>query len=973
MTEYRLNQTGQEVQEALDQVPVTQEQLQQEVSDRSAAVGAEKERAEGAESALDGRVANLEENAYQKPNDGIPSADLDEGVQASLNKADSALQSQEQADWNESDSTKADFIKNKPSIPDVSGKADKDEMTVTPGTGADADKTTIQLKQETSATVLVAHQDISGKADKATTLEGYGITDGYTKTEGQELESEVDDRLDAQDAAIALLNGSDVVVVADHTDATEVPNPDPQKIYREPEAVVDPDVPSYYIDWMYQNGAWKKIAKYDFPGIDDKPTHNSENLVKSGGVREALDELGYYVESEEYVHAIEDKDGKFIAGIKTDGSVEWEKGVPAPIQEALDEKVDKTEGMSLINATFAEGVSQVEDEDWVQKVVDKNDVFLYGVKKDGTFVADKMEISNENFEVKEDSEDRVEMTLDSENKVVSYRGKDGVLHEHKMNISDSLSLGIDAMNAFQKALKDSGFSGGTGDWSDYISDDGDKPLHLPIPKCALVNISNDAGNAVWPASKTINYEYYMQYWDMEGNYFKKNIIFNAQGKSSMGMPKRNGAADFFDAEHDGNVFSIKFGDWVPQDSFHLKAYYADYFVGVNPISYKLFEQMLATRNIFENRDWKKILLPSKETIGYDCHALDGEDDKYALDNGAKCFPDGFPCIVFLNGDFYGVYAWQLKKHRDNYMMSKKKPAHIHIDGCLGEDTVWMANGELDWDVLSGVTADSEGNQDGIEFRNPKPKASKDGWALTCVDGTTYDGDDNRQELIGEDNTSVYDSTNDSHVKTNKVKKAFIELSKVVPTLRTMVANNATNTEIREYIATKFDVQAFMDYLIISDINCNFDGFRKNWQWVTWDGVKWFVEPYDMDGVFGWSGWGHLNPNAPRYGMPVSGGYEVQSQQPGYWIITYYGTELDARYAELRQKGILTRDNILKLFTDWINAIGTDNYQLNHDAWPIDREHYSAAPEQRHYDNIYRVSNWLDARITKCDEIYHYNS
>ena len=44
-------------------------------------------------------------------------------------------------------------------------KADKSEMTITPGTGANADKTTIQLKSGTSATVLTQHQDISGKAN----------------------------------------------------------------------------------------------------------------------------------------------------------------------------------------------------------------------------------------------------------------------------------------------------------------------------------------------------------------------------------------------------------------------------------------------------------------------------------------------------------------------------------------------------------------------------------------------------------------------------------------------------------------------------------------------------------------------------------------------------------------------------------------------------------------------------------------
>ena len=47
-------------------------------------------------------------------------------------------------------------------------KANKNEMAVTNGTGANADKVTIQLKSGTSATVLKTHQDISGKADKDT-------------------------------------------------------------------------------------------------------------------------------------------------------------------------------------------------------------------------------------------------------------------------------------------------------------------------------------------------------------------------------------------------------------------------------------------------------------------------------------------------------------------------------------------------------------------------------------------------------------------------------------------------------------------------------------------------------------------------------------------------------------------------------------------------------------------------------------
>ena len=51
---------------------------------------------------------------------------------------------------------------------DLSGYALKSEMSFTDGTGADADKTTIQLKSGLTKQVLIAHQDISGKADKDT-------------------------------------------------------------------------------------------------------------------------------------------------------------------------------------------------------------------------------------------------------------------------------------------------------------------------------------------------------------------------------------------------------------------------------------------------------------------------------------------------------------------------------------------------------------------------------------------------------------------------------------------------------------------------------------------------------------------------------------------------------------------------------------------------------------------------------------
>lgn len=67
-----------------------------------------------------------------------------------------------QADWNVNDTSSDAFVKNKPSIPSKVSDLENDN------------------NYQTSAQVASA---VSGKADKATTLAGYGITDTYTKAE----------------------------------------------------------------------------------------------------------------------------------------------------------------------------------------------------------------------------------------------------------------------------------------------------------------------------------------------------------------------------------------------------------------------------------------------------------------------------------------------------------------------------------------------------------------------------------------------------------------------------------------------------------------------------------------------------------------------------------------------------------------------------------------------------------------------
>lgn len=226
-----------------------------------------------------------------------------------------------------------------------------------------------------------------------------------------------------------------------------------------------------------------------------------------------IKELGEYGDSPEFIRVYTDADGKFLWGIRVDGTVEWAKGVPTPVKEALRELKDKLEtqdikslqdAIDVINASLkpltdtfsfvsndewlhavvdAEGkllfgikaengevvmpkqdtYKVVSNDEWLAAWLDATDKILFGVKADGTFWAAKSNftgggnydeqitqinntlqqvqdqlkdidtsgVANTVFTVIDDAEERLAVTTDKDERVISYRDKDGVLHEKK--------------------------------------------------------------------------------------------------------------------------------------------------------------------------------------------------------------------------------------------------------------------------------------------------------------------------------------------------------------------------------------------------------------------------------------------------------------------------------------------------------------------------------------------------------------
>ena len=117
------------------------------------------------------------------------------------------------------------------------------------------------------------------------------------------------------------------------------------------------------------------------------------------------------IESPEFLHCIVDAEDRFLLGIQLDGSIEWSKGIPAPIRAKLQEiinqcqqdktdvleaintakeelsssitalqegKVDKEEGKSLIENEVKECFRIIENEEFLKAIVDSDDKVLFG-------------------------------------------------------------------------------------------------------------------------------------------------------------------------------------------------------------------------------------------------------------------------------------------------------------------------------------------------------------------------------------------------------------------------------------------------------------------------------------------------------------------------------------------------------------------------------------------------------------------
>lgn len=666
-------------------------------------------------------------------------------------------------------------------------------------------------------------------------------------------------------------------------------------------------------------------------------------------------EMYSVITNEEWLYAIIDADNKVLGGFRADDGHMVVGGIDIStfITNAIIDIADIKERINHL--------STIENDEYLSVETDAEGKVLGYIAPDGSHYLYKVksETIPTEFEHIEDPEGRTEITTDAENKILGYRDSQGTRHEHKIS-AKHLELSSEAAKEVNEAFKSAGIK--MENPSDFSKD---SHIELPIPRIAAqVRIYAPK----LPTTKQDDIEAEIEYNDKDGNYFRKSVILNAQGSSSMSYFVKNMAIDINDGSE------IKFGDFPTQDSFHLKKYYIDAFRGQCIVGYWLMEQVYKSRPIGQQYPYEYSYSNESATNGFG-------DIKKDFFTGAKCHPDGFPIVITwintttMKETWMGVYTWNLKKAKEVYHCDKKKVENIILDGVI--DSTTLFGGNVNWGAF--------------EIRNPK--------SLIDVDGNKYDGD-NPKEL------------SDTDANSKKVKDSLVRLSGVEAALS--IANS------KETFEKYFLPQPFIDYYLLTQITFNFDGVRKNWIWVTYDGIHWTPTAYDLDSIFG------LFFN----GVLILENSTTTHVGGSFWgLRTFYKDEIETRYKQLRDKGIFSADNIVGLLKKWLDMIGYDNLEkefsvydetpsyrsgyinegwecVNYNDWsPADAyneqkqyaagdkcscngyvfkankelngippifDTYAKAPSvSGFYNSSQRVYNWLLDRITNLDKLFNY--
>lgn len=333
-----------------------------------------------------------------------------------------------------------------------------------------------------------------------------------------------------------------------------------------------------------------------------------------------------------------------------------------------------------------------------------------------------------------------------------------------------------------------------------------------------------------------------------GESFHAYIKIKCQGTSSMSFPKKNFTIKLYqDAARRiemQKTFRL-FGQG--SNKFVLKANWVDHSHARNIIGARLWSEIVASRPDYSS-------LPAEL--------------RNSPNNGAV---NGFPIKVYTNGEYQGVYTWNIGKDEWMFGMDKGNPNHV---------------------VLAGET-----NTNWNYAETP------------CNFRALWSG-------VDEEHWSVEVGKNSEAIKSS--------LNALISFVMT-----ATDDQFKQELNNYLDVQGAIDYYVLMYVCGGFDNLAKNMLLITYDLKKWHCGAYDMDIFFGCNGLANTFLGATK---PCPEEYAEAYSLLWERIEKLYVEELKARYPVIREK-VLNFANIVNKFERFVGSIGKDLLEEDLEVYP----------------------------------------
>ena len=331
----------------------------------------------------------------------------------------------------------------------------------------------------------------------------------------------------------------------------------------------------------------------------------------------------------------------------------------------------------------------------------------------------------------------------------------------------------------------------------------------------------------------------LTYQDQE-NSFTWPVTVKLQGTSTLSYDKKNYTIKFYtDDTYEKKQKVMVCDAWGAHAKYCLKANYQDSTQARNVVTAQLAGAMNERYDLFPDA-------PNSGLV------------------------DGFPVELYIDGEYWGLYTWNIPKGDWMFGMDSKNENHL----LLQADNVFS---------------------DSILFRQEASTVLDQDWKLEVGPN------DSAEEAVG----------------------AYEKLNRVI-----RFVMNSTDEEFKAHFAEYFNLDACLNYFCFAYYVNASDNMAKNMLLATLDGQIWYPSLYDLDTAFG------LYFNGEGIYSPVNPIQDFQGGNSLLWtrLAALFPKELYERYFELR-KTVLNETYIMELFEAFNAQIPASAWEREHERWP----------------------------------------